>query len=153
MFQLNAMPRFLITFCCLIVAFGVRAEIIDINSAELAKLTARGIPLIDVRTAAEWEQTGVVPGSHLLAFFDERGKSDPAVFLERAKAIAKPGDPVIVICRSGNRTKTVSKFLSQEAKYAKVYNVKDGFLAWANEGRPIASAAPTLASCRKAKLC
>lgn len=147
------MRRLLVACCCLIAAFAARAEIIDIDNAELARLAASGVPLIDIRTPAEWADTGIVPGSHLLTFFDERGKADEAAWLRKAKAIAKPGDPVAVICRSGNRTKAVSKFLSQQAGYAKVYNVRNGFLAWAKEGRPVASAAPALASCRKAKTC
>jgi rhodanese-related sulfurtransferase len=135
------------------MACGARAEVIDIDNAALARLAASGVPLIDVRTASEWEQTGIVPGSHLLTFFDERGKSDPAAWLQKAKAIAGPGDPLIVICRSGNRTRDVSRLLSQQAGYTKVYNVKNGFLAWAKEGRPVAQAAPALANCRKARLC
>jgi len=145
--------RFFVTCCCLIAAFAARAEIIDIDNAELAKLAASGVPVIDIRTAPEWQATGIVPGSHLLTFFDERGKADPAAWLEKAKAIARPGDPLIVICRSGNRTREVSRFLSQQAGYAKVYNVRNGIQAWAGEGRPIASAAPALASCRKTKTC
>jgi len=145
--------RLLIACCCLMVAFAARADIIDIDNAELAKLTASGVPLIDIRTVPEWEQTGIVPGSHLLTFFDERGNADPAAWLKKVNAIAKPGDPLIVICRSGNRTRKVSKFLSEQARYAKVYNVRNGFNAWAKENRPIVPAAPALASCRKTRTC
>jgi rhodanese-related sulfurtransferase len=145
--------RLLITCCCLIAAFAARAEIVDIDNAQLAKLIAAGVPLVDIRTTSEWQQTGVVPGSHLLTFFDEHGKADPAAWLKKANAISKRADPLIVICRSGNRTRAVSKFLSEEAGYAKVYNVRNGFLAWAKENRPIASAAPVLAACRKAQTC
>lgn len=147
------MLRFLFTCCILTSAFNVRADIIDIDNAELASLSASGVPVIDIRTAPEWEETGIVPGSHLLTYFDERGNVDPVAWLEKVKAIAKPGDPVVVICRSGNRTKAASQFLSQQAGYIKVYNVKHGIRDWAKEGRPIASAASALASCRKAKDC
>lgn len=147
------MLRFFFACCILISAFNVRADIVDIENAELASLSASGVPVIDVRTAPEWEETGIVPGSHLLTYFDERGNADPTKWLEKVKAIAKPGDPVVVICRSGNRTKAVSQFLSQQAGYVKVYNVKHGIRAWVNEGRPIASAASTMAVCRKAKTC
>lgn len=146
------MLRFLFTCCILISAFNAHAGIIDIDNAELASLSASGVPLIDIRTAQEWEESGIVSGSHLLTYFDERGNADPAAWLEKVKAFAKPGDSVIVICRSGNRTKAASQFLSQ-AGYAKVYNVKHGIRAWAKEGRPIVSAAPALASCRSAKTC
>lgn len=147
------MFRFLFACCILIACSSVRAEILDIDNAELASLSASGVPVIDVRTAPEWEETGIVPGSYLLTYFDERGRADPAAWLEKVKAFAQPENPVIVICRSGNRTKAVSQFLSQQSGYTKVYNVKHGIRAWVKEGRPIAPAAPALASCRKAKTC
>ncbi len=147
------MLRFIFACCLLTSAFSARADIIDIGNAELASLSASGVPVIDVRTAPEWEESGVVPGSHLLTYFDARGNADPAAWLEKVKTFAKPGDPVIVICRSGNRTKAVSQFLSQQAGYAKVYNVKSGIREWIKESRPVASAAQALASCRKAKTC
>ncbi|MGP1680613.1 MAG: rhodanese-like domain-containing protein [Burkholderiales bacterium] len=147
------MWRILAGCCLFLAAYGARAEVIDIDNAELAKLAAAGVPVIDIRTRPEWEQTGIVPGSHLLTFFDERGNADPAAWLGRAKAVSKPGDPLIVICRTGNRTKVVSQFLSQKAGYAKVYNVTHGIMAWAKEGRPIAPAAPVLAACRAAGTC
>jgi len=149
----NFMRRLIIACCCLIAASAARAGVIDIDNAELAKLAASGVPLIDIRTRPEWEETGIVPGSHLLTFFDERGNADAVAWLQRAKAIARPGDPVIVICRSGNRTKALSQFLSQQAGYAKVYNVRNGIQAWAKEGRAMISAAPSLASCRAARTC
>lgn len=147
------MRRLLLAFCLFLSAFAASAEVIDIDNAELAKLAAAGVPVIDIRTRPEWQETGIVPGSHLLTFFDERGKADPAAWLARANAIAKPGEPLIVICRTGNRTKAVSQFLSQRVGYAKVYNVRHGIVGWGKEGRPIVSAAPTLAACRAAKTC
>ena len=145
--------RHLFAVLCLLVAFGARAEIIDVDNAELSKLTAAGVPLIDIRKPQEWQETGIVPGSRLITFFDEQGKSDPAAWLEKARAVAKPGEPVAVICRSGNRTKAVSRFLSEQAGYAKVYNVKEGIRGWSKEGRPLASAAPALAACRANRTC
>jgi rhodanese-related sulfurtransferase len=153
LFKWNFMRRLLVACCCLIAAFAARADVIDIDNAELAKLAASGVPVIDIRTSPEWEETGIVPGSHLLTFFDERGKADPAAWLERAKVIAKPGDPLIVICRSGNRTRALGRFLTQQAGYAKVYNVRNGIRAWAKAGRPVVSAAPALAACRAARNC
>lgn len=147
------MRALLLSILLLVATAGARAEVIDVDNAEFARLMAAGVPVIDIRTAPEWEETGIVPNSRLLTFFDERGKADPAAWLDKAKAVAQPGDPVIVICRSGNRTKAVSQFLSQQAGYAKVYNVKDGIKAWIKDGRPVASAAQTMAACRAARTC
>lgn len=147
------MLRFFFTCFILISAFNARADIIDIDNTELAFLSASGVPVIDIRTAPEWEETGIVSGSHLLTYFDAQGNVDSSAWLEKVKTFSKPSDPVIVICRSGNRTKKVSQFLSEQAGYAKVYNVKHGMREWIKEGRPVAPAAPAIASCRKDKTC
>lgn len=129
------------------------AVVIDIDNGELEKLLATGVPVIDIRTAQEWQQTGIVPGSHLLTFFDERGRADPVAWLEKARALGKSSDPVIVICRTGNRTKAVSQFLSDQVGYAKVYNVRNGIVAWGKDGRPLKPLSEHMASCRAANNC
>ena len=139
---------------CLLAAAGVaQAEIIDIDNAQLDKLSKSGVPVIDIRLQSEWEETGIVSGSKLLTFFDEKGKVDAPAWLEKVKPIAKPNEPVIVICRSGNRTKAVSQFLSQQAGYATVYNVRQGIKGWIAAGGPVVPANQTIASCRAAKTC
>jgi rhodanese-related sulfurtransferase len=129
------------------------AEVIDIDNAEVERLVRSGVPIIDVRTAPEWEETGIVAGSRLLTYFDEKGRADPPAWLEKVKPIAKPGEPVILICRSGNRSKTASQYLSQQGGYATVYNVKNGIKGWQRENRPVATAAPVIAACRADKTC
>lgn len=109
------MPRFIFTCLILISASNIRAEIVDIDNAQLASLSSSGVPVIDIRRTTEWVETGIIAGSHLLTYFDENDNADPAAWLEKVKGFAKPGDPVIVICRSGNRTRAVSQFLSPQA--------------------------------------
>lgn len=147
------MRRLILTCCLALTTLLAHAEIIDIDNAELAKLAKSGVPVIDIRLQSEWEETGIVSGSQLLTFFDEKGRHDAPGWLEKVKPIAKPGEPVIVICRSGNRTKAVSQFLSQQAGYAKVYNVKNGIKGWIGSGAPVVSATQSIAACRAAKSC
>lgn len=119
-------------------AFGAQAGVVDIDNVELARLSAAGVPVIDIRTAAEWRESGVIAGSHLLTFFDANGRADPPAWLNRVKAVASMEQPVIVICRSGNRTRPASQFLSTQGGYRTVYNVARGIRAWAAEGRALA---------------
>jgi len=140
-------------YCGLLVSGSAGAVVIDIDNVEFAKLMATGVPLIDIRTSQEWKQTGVVKGSRLLTFFDERGEADPAAWLESARSIVKPTDPVIVICRTGNRTKEMSKFLSDQAGFAKVYNVKNGIADWMRDGRAVTPLSQHMASCRGTNTC
>ena len=139
---------------CLIAATGfAHAEVIDIDNAQLDKLSKSGVPVVDIRLQSEWEETGIVGGSKLLTFFDEKGRVDAPAWLDKVKPFAKPNEPVIVICRTGNRTKAVSQFLSQQAGYATVYNVKAGIKGWIGAGGPVVAATQTIASCKAAKTC
>ena len=146
--------RQLFLSCCLALsAMAVHAEVIDIDNAQLAQLMKSGVTVIDIRTKPEWEETGIVPGSKLLTFFDERGKADPGAWLDKLKPLVGQNDPVIVICRTGNRTKPVSQFLSQQAGYAKVYNVKSGIKGWIADKGTVVPAAQSIAACQAAKTC
>ena len=137
----------------LALAGFARGEVIDIDNGELARLTQNGVPVIDIRLPAEWEATGIIAGSRLATFFDERGQSDPAAWLKKIKPYAKPDRPVIVVCRTGRRSLAVSNFLSREAGYATVYNLKAGITGWIEDKRPVAPAAPAIAACRSAGGC
>lgn len=144
----------LLLACLLLLALpAAHADVIDIDNGQLDKLLKSGVPIIDIRLPAEWEETGVVAGSKLLTFFDEHGRADAAGWLDKVKPIAKPKEPVIVICRSGNRTKAVSQFLSQQAGYATVYNVKNGIKGWIAAGAPVIPASPSIAACKAARTC
>jgi len=137
----------------LCAAPAAHAEVVEIDNAELARLAKTGVPIIDIRTAGEWRETGIVPGSQLITLFDERGRADANAWLEKVRVVAKPEQPVIVICRSGNRTKAASELLSKQAGYTRVYNVKQGIRAWAQEGRAMVPAATAVAACPAGARC
>jgi rhodanese-related sulfurtransferase len=149
----TAMRQLFLSCCLALSALAVRAEVIDIDNAQLAQMTKNGVTVIDIRTKPEWEETGIVHGSKLLTFFDERGKADPGAWLDKVKPLVGQNDPVIVICRTGNRTKPVSQFLSQQAGYAKVYNVKSGIKGWIADKGTVVPAAQSIAACQAAKTC
>lgn len=99
-------------------------------------MQTQGIPVYDIRRAEEWRHTGVVEGSNRLTFVDEKGKLLPD-FVEKFTRAVKKDDPVILICRTGNRTDVLSRALVQELGYTKVYNVKKGITHWISEGLPV----------------
>ena len=134
-------------------ALAAHAEVINIDSAELARLAASGVPVIDIRTEGEWKSTGVIAGSKLLTFFDESGRSNPPQWLEKVKGIARPDQPVILLCRSGNRTRAATQYLSEQAGYKTVYNVSKGINAWNGAGRPLVPATVSMAVCAPGVRC
>ena len=148
MFRPSILATLLLPF-----AMAVHAEVINIDNAELARLSASGAAVIDIRTAPEWKETGVISGSKLLTFFDEKGQSDPAHWLKQLKSLTKPGQPVVLICRSGNRSRTVAQFMWQQAGYKTVYNVTSGINVWSREGRPVVPSNSPLVTCAAGNGC
>lgn len=144
--------NFLFTLLATLFAFAAHADIVDIDNAELARLALAGVPVIDVRTEGEWKESGVVPGSKLITLFDAQGKADPA-WLTKVKSVAKPDQPVVIICRSGNRSMVASQMLAQQGGYPKVYNVKGGIRTWAKEGRTMEPVTRAMAACPAGARC
>lgn len=68
--------RHLLLACLIAATSFAHAEVIDIDNAQLDKLSKSGVPVIDIRLQSEWEETGIVGGSKLLTFFDEKGRVD-----------------------------------------------------------------------------
>jgi len=50
-------------------------------------------------------------------------------FLDDAKKVIKPGKAILVICRTGARSKFAANILAKNG-FENVYNVEGGFLAW-----------------------
>ena len=127
----------IIAFCAMLVvgAVPLRAEVIQVDSAGLERLRADGVTVIDVRRPDEWRETGVIEGSHLLTFFDKKGRYDLDRWLPALAAIAESDQPVAIICRSGKRSGRVARMLDDRFGYRHVYTARDGILGWIEEGR------------------
>ena len=123
--NLKLLAAYLILF-----STNVFAEVRNINNQEIVSLMKNGVPIIDIRRADEWRDTGVINQSNLLTFFDKKGNHNAEEWLLKLKKIAKEGDPVIIICRSGKRSGIVSKFLDEQANFTNVYNASGGMLSW-----------------------
>jgi len=121
----------------MLVAAGVHANgVQDIGNQELKLHMQSGIPVVDVRTTAEWGKTGIVEGSHLMMFFDEKGKYDLNTWLDELSKVAEKNDPLILICHSGGRSKQLANYLVNVVGYSEVYNVKKGIVGWMKNDNP-----------------
>jgi len=130
--------RVIVIVMSFLAAFAqpLAAEVQNIDNAALARLLEEGVAIVDVRTPPEWQQTGVIKGSKLMMFFDQRGHYDLDGWVGRLQQIVKPDQPVILICRTGNRTPAIAEYLDKKAGYQRVYNVRNGIVRWIDEGHP-----------------
>ena len=126
----------LILFFLLGMVLPVQAAVVEVNNTELRELVSRNVPIVDIRRAEEWMQTGIVKGSHMLTFFDAKGNYDARGWLAQLATIVGKEEPFILICRTGRRTGLVSKFLDQQVGFKQVYNVTKGIRFWIDKGNP-----------------
>ena len=111
----------------------------NIDNHQLKALLAQGVPLYDIRRVDEWRQTGVVEGSRRLTYVDGGGRVDPN-FMPAFSQQAARDQPVILICRTGNRTQALARDLVEKMGYSKVYNVRAGISRWIADGNPVTKA-------------
>lgn len=138
MFNFRCMNRavgILILLACGFAA-SARADTQQISVAELDDLLRQGVTVIDVRRADEWQATGIVPGSRMITAFDAEGRLDPN-FPETVAASVPSDQPVVLICRSGNRSAKASRLLNEQLGFQHVYNVEGGIQEWLQERRPV----------------
>lgn len=108
----------------------------NITNEQLKNFIEDDVLVVDIRREEEWKHTGIIPGSKTITFFDNQGRIDPN-FLPNFTAIAKKDQPVILICRTGARTKVASQAIAQQLGYKQVINVTHGIMSWIAEKRPI----------------
>lgn len=122
----------------LVVALPGCAEppYINLDNEQLKAMLEQGTPIYDIRRPEEWRQTGVVADSQLLTFVDDGGRVLPD-FIHRFTSAVGKDDPVILICRTGNRTSTLARHLVEQMGYTQVYNVRDGITRWIRDDRPV----------------
>jgi rhodanese-related sulfurtransferase len=119
-----------------------------IAAAELGQLSAQQLQamqqndralVIDVRTEAEWQATGVIPNSQKLQSFNSDGQFDSAKWLADLQKLKTSADqPVILVCRSGNRSSKVGELLIRQGM-TNVYHLNNGIQSWIKSGYPLKS--------------
>ena len=108
----------------------------NIDNTQLETLLSQKTALYDIRRPDEWQQTGVVHDSRLLTFVDGRGKLHPD-FFPKFLARQKKDEPVVLICRTGNRSGHLSKILMEKHGFTQVYNVQRGIKRWIGSGHSV----------------
>ena len=127
----------LIRFCIIFIGFLLTikfssAYIFDLNNGQIKELSKNNIPIVDIRRSSEWDQTGVVPKSILLTFFDKEGMYNFNEWYEKLRLEIDEGKPIILICRTGRRTAIIAEMMDKKFDND-IYNAKYGITSWIDE--------------------
>lgn len=108
------------------------AELPEITPTEVVERLEKGdeLTIVDVREPHEWD---------IVNLGDRGAKLIPLGELEDRMNELDPADEIVLQCRSGGRSARALRTL-QDAGFSKLYNLKGGILAWAEE---IDSSMPT----------
>ncbi len=107
-----------------------REQIASVSADEFQKYIEKygTDQLIDVRTPQEFK-AGHIPGAKLVNIYAPTFKQDVL------KALPDKEKPVLVYCRSGNRSMVAARFLAE--KGYRVINLKYGIKDWIRQNKPI----------------
>jgi rhodanese-related sulfurtransferase len=111
-----------------ILAVPLLAEVYkgDVDRFTLPELQAKGAVIVDVRTPAEWRDTGIIPGSIRITYMDNEGRVDKKAFIKAIEEnVATKHDTVVLVCRTGVRSKKAAEWLAKEG-YDNIYNKTHG---------------------------
>ena len=104
-------------------------------------MKAGQLKLVDSRTPREWTETGVAQGAVRLDMLHPKG--GPGFMEELLKQTGgNKNAPVALICRTGNRTTQVQRYLEAQG-FTQVFNVREGMAGsaagpgWLRRGLPL----------------
>ncbi len=123
------MKKIMLSF--LLLSAMLMAELIQVWATP--GFADKDIKIIDIRTPAEWKETGIVKGSYTIMFFDEQGNFNLEGFLRQLNMAVKKDEQFALICRVGSRTGMVTEFLSEKLGY-RVINLQGGIMKMIHEG-------------------
>lgn len=129
---------YLFGFCAYATELGV------ITSDQLEKFqSTENALVIDIRTQQEWNQTGTIPSSSKIEYFDSEGNYNTKAWLAKLEQLKKSTDqPIILVCRSGHRSEMVGQQLTKQLGMNNVYHLKGGILSWINSGKELDKTCP-----------
>lgn len=105
--------------------FGAGSTVAEVNVNEAKQRQDAGALLVDVRESYEWRD-GHAKGAHHI----------PLGELSRRAGELPKDREILLICRSGNRSRTAAHLL-QRAGYERVVNVQGGTTAWMRHSLPL----------------
>lgn len=85
-----------------------------------------GAQLVDIRTKAEFDWIGRIPGAVEIEFSFYPGNVRNPEFLAQVEGMVDKSAPVMFICRSGGRSHNAA-MLATQAGYRECFNVLEGF--------------------------
>ena len=107
----------------------------ELTTEQLLDAQKSGSVIIDIRSSNEWVETGIIADAETVTAFSADGKlhSD---FRKKFFSLIKSKDtPIVLYCRSGNRSKRLGNVLVNQGNYTNVSHLSKGIIGWQKDGK------------------
>ena len=135
-------PNATLVFDVELVAVTIPPKLADATVADLKAAQKNGVVVIDIRRAEEWAETGIIEGAHTITAFTQSGQLHPEFQAKFTAIVPTPDTPVMLYCRTGNRTGIIGNALVSQLGYSDVTHLSDGIVGWTAGGAPVVAFKP-----------
>lgn len=135
-------PNATLVFDVELVAVAIPPKLGDATAADLQAAQKNGVVVIDIRRAEEWAETGIIEGAHTITAFTQSGQLHPEFQTKFTAIVPTPDTPVMLYCRTGNRTGIIGNALVSQLGYSDVTHLSEGIVGWTAGGAPVVAFKP-----------
>lgn len=106
----------------------------QMNSNELLDAQSKGVVIIDIRREDEWIKTGIIDGAETITAFSKTGHLAQDFQQKFLSLVPSLKTPVVLYCRTGNRTTKLGNALVSQLGYSKLSHLSKGITGWIEDG-------------------
>ena len=108
----------------------------DLSPNDFIDAQENGGIVIDIRREEEWKETGILQGSNTITAFTKDGNIHPDFPKKFFDLINDIDVPILLYCRTGNRTGLLGQALIDQVGQTNVSHLSEGIVGWKKQGHP-----------------
>ena len=108
----------------------------DLSPNDFIDAQENGGIVIDIRREEEWKETGILQGSNTITAFTKDGNIHPDFPKKFFELINDIDVPILLYCRTGNRTGILGQALIDQVGQTNVSHLSEGIVGWKKQGHP-----------------
>lgn len=128
-------PNATLIFTIELLEVSTPAVLGQATSEDLLSAQDDGVIIIDIRRQEEWQDTGIIDGANPITAFESNGSLHPQFREKFFDLVASPDTPILLYCRSGNRTTSLGNALIDQLGFTNVTHLTDGIIGWEKSGQ------------------
>lgn len=127
-------PNATLIFEVELVALSTPPQLGQASNQDLIAAQKDGVIIVDIRGEDEWQQTGIIEGAKTITAFTPSGTLHPEFQQHFMSLVTSPDMPILLYCRTGNRTSMIGNALVNQLGFSNVSHLSEGIVGWQEDG-------------------